>query len=135
MSKKIKVNSSNLEFVEYIADRKELRIWFLSEKNIVYAYADVTEKVYDELIKASSVGGFFTEYIKYKYQFKKIEEGHIKVPKTPSKNITLYDSDIKQLRAVGRITSEDLGYPLEIIYKEDDSEDSAVGLNLVEVKD
>ncbi|KKM14957.1 hypothetical protein LCGC14_1700930 [marine sediment metagenome] len=72
MTKKIKVNSSNLEFVEYIADRKELRIWFLNEKDVIYAYADVTQKIYDELINSSSIGGFFTEHIKYKFQFNKI---------------------------------------------------------------
>lgn len=72
MSKKIKVNSSNLEFVEYIADKKELRIWFLNEKNVIYAYADVSQMIYDELIGASSMGGYFTDYIKYKYKFTKI---------------------------------------------------------------
>ncbi|HEA46454.1 MAG TPA: KTSC domain-containing protein [Candidatus Pacearchaeota archaeon] len=74
MTKKIKVNSSNLEFVEYIADRKELRIWFLNEKNIIYAYANITQKIYDELIKASSVGGFFNHYIRYQYKFKRKDD-------------------------------------------------------------
>ena len=77
MVEKIKVKSSNLEFVEYIADKKELRIWFLNEKDVIYAYADVTQKIYDELINASSIGGFFTEHIKYKFQFKKEMDGSI----------------------------------------------------------
>ena len=74
MSEKIKVKSSNLEFVEYIADKKELRIWFLNDRNAVYAYADVSQEVYDELIKASSIGGFFKDHIKFKYRFNKINK-------------------------------------------------------------
>ena len=74
MSRKIKVNSSNLEFVQYIADRSELRLWFLNEKNVIYAYSDVSEKIYSELIAASSVGGYFADHIKYKYEFKKTRD-------------------------------------------------------------
>ncbi len=66
---KIKVESSNLEFVEYIADKKELRIWFLKEKNVTYTYLGVEPKMYDGMIGARSIGGFFAEHIKNKYKF------------------------------------------------------------------
>ncbi len=79
MSEKIKVESSNLEFVEYIEDKKELRVWFLAEKNVVYVYAGVPQEVYDAFInvpaKVNSIGGFFIDHIKNKYQFRKEMEG------------------------------------------------------------
>ncbi len=68
MSKKIKVESSNLEFVEYIADTKELRIWFLKEKNVMYTYAHVPAELYTDLINAESIGKFFRIHIKHKYK-------------------------------------------------------------------
>ncbi len=128
MSEKIKVESSNLEFVEYIADKKELRIWFLNEKDVIYAYANVTQKIYDELINASSIGGFFTKHIKYKFQFRKEMESQNMEPSwTLSERMfnppgslepCYHQKDVQQKIAELVIRIEDNNRPIREVAKE-----------------
>jgi hypothetical protein len=60
--------SSNIAAVEY-----EAGVIFVTFKNRSrYSYEGVPEKLYEELVKAESVGKFFNTNIKNVYPFKKV---------------------------------------------------------------
>lgn len=65
------VSSTNLKFVDYDNDTEILTIGFKSGS--VYQYYDVPENIVNRLIKASSLGSYFHNYIKYEFDFEQIE--------------------------------------------------------------
>lgn len=57
-----KVESSNIEAIGYDAGKKELRVQF--PRGATYAYFDVPEHVFTELMAAESKGRHFRQYVK-----------------------------------------------------------------------
>lgn len=66
-----KVVSSNLSKVGYDAGSRTLRIEFKKGAGYTYVYAGVPPATYTRLLKAKSVGEYFTAYIKSRYPFTK----------------------------------------------------------------
>ena len=64
------VVSSNLESVGYDNANQILEIQFHSGG--IYQYFAVPESVYQELMSASSHGGYFAAYIKNVYRYRKV---------------------------------------------------------------
>lgn len=64
------VASSNVASVGYDPDSSTLEIEF--NNGAIYQYFDVNEKVYTELLNASSVGGYLASNIKGKFRFSRI---------------------------------------------------------------
>jgi len=54
----------------YDADNRMLKIVFVS--GIVYEYKNVPEKVYEEMKASGAKGIYFNQYIKGKFEFKKV---------------------------------------------------------------
>lgn len=67
---RIPVQSSNLVSVKYEESSMNLEIEF--KKNSVYQYNHVPKSVYDELMGSKSLGEYFHENIKDKYDYHKI---------------------------------------------------------------
>lgn len=65
----IDVHSSNIISVGYKQDQKELYIRFNTG---VYVYYNVSEALYENLIKAESKGRFLFESVRGKYSYNKI---------------------------------------------------------------
>ncbi len=65
-----KVSSTNIESVGYDEDKKMLEILFRGSG--VYAYFDVSKKVYQELVSADSVGKYFHQNILNKFKYEKV---------------------------------------------------------------
>lgn len=68
---RIPVKSSNLHSVGYNVFTGTLEIAF--RKGGVYEYADVPIAVYEGLMKAQSPGQFFHVFIRYAYQFRRVQ--------------------------------------------------------------
>ena len=64
------VDSSNIDAVGYDETTQTLEIEF---RNGVYQYEDVPEDVYEDLMGAVSIGGFFHECIRDVYPCSRIE--------------------------------------------------------------
>ncbi|POA88920.1 KTSC domain-containing protein [Pseudomonas protegens] len=64
---RVSVSSSNIAAVGYDEFSQTLEVEFLN--GAVYEYYDVPEYVYQELISASSVGGYFAQRIKNVYGY------------------------------------------------------------------
>lgn len=64
------VSSSNVKSVGYDTDSETLEIEFHSGG--IYQYLGVPEYIYNSLINASSIGGYFDEHIKDRFRFNKI---------------------------------------------------------------
>lgn len=72
---KIKVESSNLDFIGFDKKTNELSIWFNNRKgDSHYKYKDVDFLTYSQLLIAESKGKFFASEIKGKFEFEKIED-------------------------------------------------------------
>lgn len=68
------VQSSMLAAVGYDEANKTLAVTFTSgKKGIVYRYAGVSPEVYEEMKLAKSIGTFFGQRIRGKYETTKIE--------------------------------------------------------------
>lgn len=65
-----RVVSSNLCSVGYDADSGVLEIEFHNGR--VYRYFDVPEKVYKELMRARSLGSYFSEKIRSGYRYQRV---------------------------------------------------------------
>lgn len=63
--KKIKVESSNINYVSYDEKFELLIIEFYNDS--VYAYAGVPKEIYEKLMKSESVGKTFHSLIRDKY--------------------------------------------------------------------
>lgn len=68
--KKHVVDSTNLEWVAYDEDKKELYIQFKSGG--LYRYLKVPKNIFDELLDAGSKGRYHAMKIKYKYDYEKL---------------------------------------------------------------
>ena len=64
------VESSNLESIAYIPSVNELLVTFTG--GAVYVYSKVTITTYAEFVVADSYGKHFNEFIKGKFEFKKL---------------------------------------------------------------
>jgi hypothetical protein len=67
---RVSVSSSNIAAVGHDESSQTLEIEFLNGS--VYEYYDVPEYVYQELISAPSVGGYFAQRIKNVYGFSRV---------------------------------------------------------------
>ena len=75
--KMIEVKSANLAKVGYEDQEKVLKIQFKDGQE--YWYFDVPRIVFDDMLKAESVGKFFVKNVKgVKYQYKKVEKEIVK---------------------------------------------------------
>lgn len=64
------VDSSVIRDAAYIADARELQITFVSGRR--YAYANVSQSIYDAFLASPSKGTFFNIAIRGRYQFREI---------------------------------------------------------------
>lgn len=67
---RIPVKSSNINSIGYDEKNKTLEIEFHSGG--IYQYLNVEKELYDNIMSASSKGGFFHRFIKDKYHTKKV---------------------------------------------------------------
>ncbi len=71
---RIKVESSNLEYVSYNESKEELSIWFKSRKaEEYYVYSKFPVTVFSELIDSKSKGVFFQKSIRNIYDVDKVD--------------------------------------------------------------
>ena len=61
------VQSSSIEAIGYDSDTRELFVRFVGGK--VYAYLDVDEQVFQQLLMANSKGSYVNREIKRRYRF------------------------------------------------------------------
>lgn len=76
MSGMQKVTSSNIAEVGYNSESKVLVVRFI-QSNSLYAYYDVPKQIFDELVAASSKGGYFSKSIKDVFTTKLIQESDL----------------------------------------------------------
>lgn len=67
---RIPVTSSNIRSIGYSPDTETLEIEFLSGG--IYQYSNVPSNIYDDLMSASSHGGYFAANIKERYPTERI---------------------------------------------------------------
>lgn len=67
----VKVKSSNIEAIGYLPSERVLRIKFLSGQ--VFDYLGVPACIFDELLKAESLGKYFSAHIKGRFNYHKQE--------------------------------------------------------------
>ncbi|HFH4172261.1 TPA: KTSC domain-containing protein [Pseudomonas aeruginosa] len=67
---RVSVSSSNIASVGHDQSSQTLEVEFLNGS--IYEYYDVPEHVYQELISASTVGGYFAQRVKNVYGFSRI---------------------------------------------------------------
>ena len=75
----VKVKSSNLDAVGY--DRKSGVLRILFREGAMYDYHAVPQKIYNQLMEASSKGAFFQEHIVSQFKYSRVnpnlrEEGN-----------------------------------------------------------
>lgn len=68
--KRESVESSNLASVGYDAAKQILEIEF--NHGGIYQYSDVPQEVYNELMRADSLGRYFANKIKNNYEFERM---------------------------------------------------------------
>ncbi len=68
----VEVESDAIQEVGYCRAWNALAIRFNSEPNIVYTYDAVDEEVFEEMVCADSVGGYYNAYIKGVYDSERI---------------------------------------------------------------
>ncbi len=62
---RIKVKSSNIDFVSYSEEKQELSVWFKSRNaEEHYVYSNVSVTTFGELMDTESKGGYFAKNIK-----------------------------------------------------------------------
>lgn len=67
---RVSVSSSNIASVGHDESSQTLEVEFLN--GAVYEYYDVPEHVFQELISASSVGGYLAQRVKNVYSFSRV---------------------------------------------------------------
>ncbi len=67
---RVKVKSSMLIGVGYAVDTNTLQVEY--NNNTIWNYYDVPEKVYDDMLKAESIGKYFLANIKSRFECEKI---------------------------------------------------------------
>lgn len=66
------IKSSTIKTLEYYPEIDLLEVEFV--RGVTYIYFDVPQDVYDELIKAESIGSYFNKNIAKKYAYEKQED-------------------------------------------------------------
>ncbi len=66
----VRVTSSDIDAVAYDSIGKRLRIRFRS--GAIYEYDGVPPVVYDEFLTARSKGGYFSEYVRPEYPYRRV---------------------------------------------------------------
>jgi hypothetical protein len=66
-----KVSSTTISYVGYDSNTMELTVEF--HTGAIYVYEGVEESVYQDLMWATSIGQYFSTYIKNRYPYKKID--------------------------------------------------------------
>lgn len=66
------VDSTNLDWVAYDKDKKELYVQF--KNGGYYVYYDVPEDIFTDLLKAGSKGRYHAMKIKYKFKYKRLDK-------------------------------------------------------------
>ncbi|UGY07464.1 KTSC domain-containing protein [Bradyrhizobium quebecense] len=64
------VTSSNIAEVGYDPNSRILEVQF--KTGAVYQYFDISQQVYDELMRASSIGGYVNSNVKGHYRYARI---------------------------------------------------------------
>ena len=64
------VSSTNISEIGYDSDRRTLEVAFKS--GTVYQYFDVPERIYEDLIRASSIGQYLNTNIKGQYRYARV---------------------------------------------------------------
>jgi hypothetical protein len=67
---RVSVSSSNIASVGHDASSQTLEVEFLNGS--IYEYYNVPEHVYQELISASSVGGYLARQVKNVYSYSRV---------------------------------------------------------------
>lgn len=67
---KHKVDSTNLDWIAYDEDKKDLYIQFRSGG--LYKYSDVPKDIFEGLLNSGSKGRYHNVKIKYKYKYEKL---------------------------------------------------------------
>jgi hypothetical protein len=70
MIKEKQVTSSQMKYVYYNTETKEMVITFNNDKK--YCYSEVPDEVYEALINAESIGSYFIKNVKTKYKYQLI---------------------------------------------------------------
>lgn len=65
------VHSSAIARIYYSARRHELFVSFISGR--VYVYFDVPQKDYDDFLAAASLGQYFNEHIRSRYEYRELK--------------------------------------------------------------
>lgn len=68
----IQVNSSNIDVIGYDADKEKLFVGFKGQSGEMWAYSNVTEDTYKELMRATSIGKHFTQFIRNSHVAEKL---------------------------------------------------------------
>lgn len=67
----IRVESSSIDSVGYDPDTRRLFVRFL-ESGIAYVYAEVPERVFNELLASNSKGRYFNDEIKGAFAYRRL---------------------------------------------------------------
>lgn len=73
-----RVTSPSLDAVAYVPDKRQLRIRFRS--GAVYEYDGVPAIVYEELLAAESKDGYFSEYVRPEYPYRRVRGADEGIP-------------------------------------------------------
>lgn len=65
------MNSSNIKSVGYDRDRKVLEVEF--KTGAVHQYEDVPGDLSEQMVRAESVGRFFSEHVRGRYKSSRVE--------------------------------------------------------------
>jgi hypothetical protein len=68
----LEVQSSNLKNVAYNATDKSLEVEFRNGRK--YRYTNVPPEIFDGLVNADSIGGFFHKHIRFSFKYEEIGE-------------------------------------------------------------
>lgn len=67
----VDVTSENIAAVGYHAESKTLRVTF-KKNGLTYEYRGVSQRLYDDLLGADSVGSFFHQNIRSEFPYSKV---------------------------------------------------------------
>lgn len=67
---RVPVSSSNLSSVGHDENSQTLEVEFLNGS--IYQYYDVPRNVYEELISAGTVGGYFAQNVRNNYRYSQV---------------------------------------------------------------
>ena len=68
----MQVVSSNIKTADYDRKRRELRMIFINRPRWVYIYKNVSLRIWNEFVRSSSKGQYFSQIIRDSYTYKRI---------------------------------------------------------------